>query len=205
MSPAELQVFHITDVANLPGIISAGGLRSESAMSAVAHSVIGYEHIKARRLREIQVPCCRGRFVGEFVPFYFCPRSPMLYVINRGNTGRPAGYQRRIVHLVSRVAVGIAQGREWAISDGNAGAAYPSFYSDFQAGIAAVDWTAVRAHDWRGKTNQKSAEFLVADWFPWSGFEMIGCIDSTIAAEVAGILRSSPHQPTVSVQRGWYY
>lgn len=205
MSPAELEIYHITDVANLPGIISDGGLRSDQAMSTFEHSVVGYAHMKERRLRQTRIPCCHNRFVGEFVPFYFCPRSPMLFVINKGGTGRPPGYQRRIVHLVSRASTGVAQGRDWAMSDGNAGTGYPSFYSSFEAGVAAIDWAAVRTNSWQGRTTQKMAEFLVADWFPWSGFEMIGCMDSTIAAEVAGILRSAPHQPTVSVQRVWYY
>lgn len=39
--------------------------------------------IKRRRLEEIPVDCCSGRMVGEFVPFYFCPRSVMLFVIHK--------------------------------------------------------------------------------------------------------------------------
>jgi hypothetical protein len=31
------------------------------------------------------VKCHPGTCVGEYVPFYFCPRSVMLYVINKGN------------------------------------------------------------------------------------------------------------------------
>lgn len=58
-------------------------------------------------MTQTRVDCCGGRFVGEFVPFYFCPRSPMLFTVNRGNTGRPLGCQRAIVHLVSTLAAGI--------------------------------------------------------------------------------------------------
>ncbi len=85
-------IYHITDVANLPGILAEGGLHSDAAMAARhPEVVIGYDHIKLRRLRELTIPCCGDRTVGEFVPFYFCPRSPMLLAVNNGRSGRPAG------------------------------------------------------------------------------------------------------------------
>ena len=157
-------IYHITDVDNLPGILAGGGLRSDAAMVQHNPAVIGYGHIKQRRMTEIRVDCCGNRFVGEFVPFYFCPRSPMLFTVNRGNTGRPVGCQRTIVHLVSTLAVGMGQNRPWAISDGNAGAFHTTFSSDLAA-LAGLDWAAIRATQWQGKTHQKSAAFLTADFF----------------------------------------
>jgi hypothetical protein len=105
-NPEQALIYHITDGENLPGILTEGGLRSDAVMAEKNPTVIGYGHIKERRLKQIWVACCGGRFVGEFVPFYFCPRSPMLYTTNKGATGRPVGCQRTILHLVSRVSVG---------------------------------------------------------------------------------------------------
>jgi hypothetical protein len=202
--PEHILIFHITDVANLPGILAEGGLHSDMAMAQRNPTVIGYTHIKERRMKEIRIACCGGRFVGEFVPFYYCPRSPMLFTINKGNTGHPAGCQRTIVHLVSTVAVGIGLERSWAISDGNAGARYASFYANLKA-LAGLDWAAIRATDWRGKTSQKMAEFLVADFFPWTGFHAVGCYNGTVARQVLDLLNSQHHRPTVTVEPGWYY
>jgi len=136
--PEQILIYHITDVENLPGILAEGGLCSDAAMATAAHEIIGYDHIKERRLTKIRVPCCGDRFVGEFVPFYFCPRSPMLYVINNGNTGRLQGCQTSIVHLVSTVGVGLE--RAWAISDGNAGSNHAIFY----AGLDAINVLVLR-------------------------------------------------------------
>lgn len=205
MSTATTPIYHITDVENLSGILRDGGLRSDSAMEDRPHTVIGYEHIKHRRMKETRIPCCANRFVGEFVPFYYCPRSPMLFVINKGSTGRPAGCQRSIVHLVSTIGAALVEANQWAISDGNAGAAYPSFYDSIPEGFAAIDWNAVRAADWRGMTNQKSAEFLVADFFPWRAITHIGCFNSTVAAQAEGLLVDVAHRPKVAVERSWYY
>ena len=202
--PEHVLIYHITDVANLPGILTEGGLLSDAAMARRNPTVIGYTHVKERRMKQIRVACCGGRFVGEFVPFYDCPRSPMLYTINCGNTGRPSGCQRSIVHLVSTVAVGVGLNRAWAISDGNAGAAYPSFFADVKA-LTGLDWAAIQATDWRGKTSQKMAEFLVTDFFPWTGLNAVGCHDSEVARQVQDLLSSQHNSPAVTVEPGWYY
>ncbi len=197
-------IYHITDIANLRGIVADGGLRSDVAMAELNPAVIGYDHIKKRRATEIRVGCCGNRFVGEFVPFYYCPRSPMLYSINRGNTGRPAGCQRSIVHLVSKVGMALEGATDWAISDGNAGAYHSLFYKDLRE-LGRLDWEAIRATQWQGRTHQKTAEFLVADFFPWSAFEKIGCHNAETARQMIQILDGTGHRPVVSVEHAWYY
>lgn len=204
--PDNTLIYHITDVVNLPAILAAGGLHSDAVMARRTPAVvIGYDHIKLRRLREIRVPCCGDRFVGEFVPFYYCPRSPMLYTINRGATGRPAGCQRTIIHLVSRVADGLALDRPWAISDGNAGAFHASFYADADALERELNWAAIEARQWQGMTHQKAAEFLVADFFPFERIHLIGCHNQPVANRVRDMLNDQPHRPAVRVETGWYY
>jgi hypothetical protein len=173
LQPAQILIYHITDIENLPGILADDGLHSDAVMAQGNPTVIGHNHIKERRLTQITVPCCNNRFVGEFVPFYFCPRSPMLYAINQGATGRPLGCQKTIVHLVSNVGVAVGLGQEWAISDGNAGAFHTSFDADLRA-LEDLNWQAIRARSWQGRTHEKSAEFLVADFFPWNCIQQIG-------------------------------
>ena len=45
---------------------------------------IAYESIQDRRSIK-SVPCGVGGSLHDYVPFYFAPRSPMLYTIHRGN------------------------------------------------------------------------------------------------------------------------
>ena len=199
---AQVLIYHITDVENLAGIVAEGGLHSDAAMATKNPAVvIGYDHIKQRRLKDLRVESCNQRFVGEFVPFYFCPRSPMLYVINKGSTGRS---ESTVVHLVSTMAAGMALDRSWAISDSNAGSAYASFFSDVSA-LDRLDWSAIRATDWRGKTSQKSAEFLVADFFPWTAVNKIGCQNSKTLGRVSELLAGASHQPALEIKTEWYY
>jgi len=200
----KILIYHITDVANLPGILAEGGLQSDAVMAKRNPEIIGYDHIKKRRLKEIPVPCCEWRRVGEFVPFYFCPRSPMLFTINKGNTGRPTGCQKSIVHLVSTMAAGIATGKAWAVSSGNAGAYHTTFSAKLDA-LDALDWAAIRAAQWQGMQHQKSAELLVADSFPWTAIKEIGCQNSTTADKVRLVLADAAHRPAVAIKTNWYY
>ncbi len=199
-------LYHITDVSNLPSILRNGGLLSDCALIGLAHQEIGYPNIKQRRMTEYRVPCCGNRFVGEFVPFYFCPRSPMLYTVNLGNSGRPRGCQTSIVHLVTTVRAAVSQGRPYAISDGNAGARLATFSDN----LASLDdpthlrWADINTNQWQGKMHFKQAEFLVADRFDWSAIMYIGCYNTAVAAHVLQLL---PQQsgPKVGAQPAWYY
>ena len=48
--PEKIFIYHITEVENLPGILSEGGLHSDAAMAQKNPAVvIGYDHIKLRR------------------------------------------------------------------------------------------------------------------------------------------------------------
>lgn len=203
---AATRIYHITDVENLPAIIAQGGLFSDHAMSQNGGPAvqIGFGHIKGRRLTEIRVDCCDDKFVGQFVPFYYCPRSIMLFTVNQGNTGRPKGCQESIIHLVSNVALASNLGRKWAISDGNAGARAVTFSSNHGA-LDSLNWTAINAKYWSDFTFEKQAEFLVEHFFPMSAFVGIGCHNDTTSRRVQDILAQANLSIQVKTLPGWYY
>ena len=80
-------IYHITPIDNLPGIIKAGGLFCDRDAKNIQFVSIGHRNIKERRLRK-KVPCEPGGVIADYVPFYFAPRSPMLFTINKGNVVR---------------------------------------------------------------------------------------------------------------------
>lgn len=175
-------------------------------------TVVGMNEIKRRRLEELEVTGHGGTTVGEYVPFYFCFRSIMLYLLYQGNhpdlTYR--GGQRPIVHLEADLHAAVewaeANAKRWAFSDGNAGTRYTSFYADL-AELDRLDWEAIAATDWRDPfvKERKQAEFLVERSFPWGLIERIGVIDDNAAQRVAGVLSAAEHKPVVVVARNWYY
>lgn len=131
--PVQLKIYHITHVDNLSSIIADGCLVSDAIMIARGgpSKAIGMSSIKQRRLR-LPVDCHAGDQVGDYVPFYFCPRSVMLFLIHKRNVELTyQGGQRPIVHLEADLhsVVGWANqaGRRWAFSLSNAGAFYTQF------------------------------------------------------------------------------
>lgn len=100
--PAQPKIYHITHLDNLAAMAAEGRLVSDALMiqRGGPQAPIGMSRIKQRRLT-LPVSCHPGDFVGDYVPFYFCPRSVMLYVLHRGNDPDLAyrGGQSPIVHL----------------------------------------------------------------------------------------------------------
>jgi hypothetical protein len=79
--PSTPKIYHITHIDNLPNIAVSMGLVSDANRIANSLSclLVGMSTIKQRRLQEIEVSCHPGTKVGQYVPFYFCPRSVMLF------------------------------------------------------------------------------------------------------------------------------
>jgi len=173
---------------------------------------IGMSAIKRRRVEEIEVRCHPGTKVGDFVPFYFCPRSVMLYVISRANHPELAyrGGQGPIVHLEADLHAVIQwaeeQSRRWAFSLSNAGA----YAVEFRASVAELDqlgWAAIAATDFRSSDirEPKQAEFLMHESFPFELVERIGVRSLQIQAQAKAALSGTGYRPVVDVRPDWYF
>lgn len=166
-------------------------------------------NIKQRRLTELTLASQPGLFVGQCVPFYFSPRSVMLYLIHMRNAELDyKGGQGPIVHLKAdlhdAVAWAQANGRRWAFTLSNAGSRYFEDRADL-ARLGEIDWDAVEARQWSGCKERKQAEFLVEESFPWHLIERIGVYSGAINTQVAHALPVGGHRPPVAVLPAWYY
>ena len=101
-APAKPKIYHIVHVDRLPLIVSDGFIWSDAEVMkrGCAGTTIGMSRIKAHRLKELTLDCHPGLYVGSCAPFYFCPRSVMLYLIHKRNEELAyKGGQEPIVHL----------------------------------------------------------------------------------------------------------
>lgn len=210
--PDQPKIYHIVHVDNLASICGDGCLWSDSVMvQRQGGTVIGMGSIKQRRLA-LPVSCHPQTFVGEYVPFYFCPRSIMLFVIHCANHPELAyrGGQQPIIHLQADLNQVVqwaeANGSRWAFSLSNAGAVYTQFRSEL-AQLDEINWDAVAARDFRPADvkEAKQAEFLVQQSFPWHLVERIGVYSQGIAQRVYAAMNGAGHRPSVEIRREWYY
>lgn len=182
---------------------------AEMQRRAPIGTTIGMQKIKDRRLT-LSLSSRPGLHVGDCVPFYFCPRSPMLYMLHKANSPE-IDYkdgQEPIVHLAAglRKAVGWAEANNlrWAFTDSNAGSYYFEDYADL-TDLDKIDWEAVRAVQWSGRRDKKQAEFLAESRFSWELFDEIGVYSDHQLRKVHEILGGNQSFPPVRIQREWYY
>jgi hypothetical protein len=212
-APANPKIYHIVHVDKLAAISADGFLFSDSVMAQhpPKGTVIGMNNIKARRMNELTLDSHPGLYVGQCVPFYFCPRSVMLYLIHRRNAELAyQGGQNPIVHLVADlnavVAWAHANQQRWAFTLSNAG----SYYFEDRCDLGQLDeinWNAVQTNQWSGSPTkeQKQAEFLLDRHFPWHLIEQIGVFNQAIGEQAGQAIAGAAHRPPVHIRPGWYY
>jgi hypothetical protein len=204
-------IYHITHLNNLPLILQHGRLycNSQRAQLGIQHINIAHQTIQDRRAAT-RVPLPPGGVLHDYVPFYFAPRSPMLYVIHRGNVEGYTDGQFPILHLVSTAEAVQTDGLPFVFTDGHAIKAYTTFYNAL-TDLDKVDWQIMRAHYWHDtvedgdRLRRRNAEFLVHESVPWTMVDEIGVMESEIAEKVTRLLASQAHRPAVALRKDWYY
>lgn len=209
--PAQPKIYHIAHVDRLPHIIAAGHLYSDAHMQTQqgVGTTIGMSNIKARRLI-LGLSSHPTLHVGDCVPFYFCPRSVMLYLFYQNNhpdlTYR--GGQDPIMHLEADLYAVTAWAdqnqKHWAFTSSNAGSSYFNDYCNI-AELDKINWDIIEANYWQGHQEEKQAEFLLEDELPWTLVERIGVKSGAIQQQVNMTLRGAAHTPPATVMPNWYY
>lgn len=133
----------------------------------------------------------RWRDGGEYVPFYFAPRSPMLFRIQRGGVDGVSSDAGRLVYVVSSTDAVVEAGHVYVFTDGNAAAAFTEFHDDPDRLDEVVDWPLMKATMWSNtpddpdRRRRRGAEFVVHQALP---FELVHelCVYNADARAVRG-------------------
>lgn len=211
--PSHPKIYHIVHVDRLASIAADGHLWCDAVaiQRSSSGTVIGMQDLKSRRLR-LSLSTYTNLKVGHCVPFYFCPRSIMLYIIakaNHQNLGYRGG-QEPIVHLEADLSETVAwaenQGARWAFTLSNAA----SNYFEDRTGrhnLEQIDWAAVQALQWSasGVRDRKQSEFLLEHCFPLSLVRRVGVLSPSLVHRVSQALGTSGHRPVIEIKRDWYY
>ena len=209
--PDRPNIYHIVHVDRLPSIIADGCLwcDAEIVRRQPPGTTIGMKKIKKCRLTN-RLSSQQGLHVGDCVPFYFCPRSVMLYVISQKNHPELTyrGGQDPIVHLEADLYEAVtwaeANRQRWAFTLSNAGTSYFEDRCDLKQ-LTEIDWNAVQARGWSLCKEGKQAEFLVEHHFPWELVTGIGVLSQRLYQQVGKALQSARHKPHVRRAPEWYY
>lgn len=178
MDLAEIKVYRMTHIDNIEHILQYGITHRNSPNHNPDYIAIGdISLINTRDTKQVTVD--NGDFLnmdsdtitlGDFIPFYFGIKMPMLYVIqNGGNFVKKSTPASKIVYMVCSINKIINHHEDYFFSDGHATDNLTSFYDKTKINELPdiIDWNAIRASYWGGQDNlnvkrKKQAEFLVS-------------------------------------------
>jgi len=211
MVQSQKLIYHITHKDNLEGIISNGFLAAHSSMAKnrIDFCDIAHTTIQDRRAQKM-VPCGPGGYLHDYVPFYFAPRSPMLFAIHRGNVEGCTADQADIVYLVSSTERVASSGLKFVFTDGH-GIMELSEYYDNLDNLDMIDWCIMKEAYWADtdedpdRKRRRQAEFLGYKNFPLDLIEKIGVYNNATKILVEELFKETTVNIPINIKSGWYY
>ncbi|MHB8296426.1 MAG: type II toxin-antitoxin system toxin DNA ADP-ribosyl transferase DarT [Acidimicrobiales bacterium] len=209
--PVPTLLYHFTHVDHLASIAEHGLLSDDLASRrGLLTTEIGQPSIKSRR-SERPVPCGAGGSVADYVPFYFAPRSPMLYAIQGGRVAEYQDGQDPLVYLVSSVERLVALGVAPVFTDRNGALALARFTNDLRELDDLIDWPLMTATMWANTSDEpdrrerRMAECLVHGQVPWVAFNEIGTMTQHRQEQAEAALEGVGHKVPVLSHPEWYF
>jgi hypothetical protein len=158
-------LYRMTHIENIPHILRHGITHSTSANANCNFVPIGDSSLISTRNNFL---LNNGRRLGDYIPFYFGPRTPMLYVIQNGFNMVAPTPAENIVYCVSSVQKMIDLGLDFVFIDGYAVDGFSGQHTaaDLENIETILDMRAIYDRYWNDendldKKRRKEAEFLV--------------------------------------------
>ena len=158
-------LFRMTHIENIPHILQYGITHPSSCNANPAFVPIGDRTLITTRNDFL---LNNGRRLGDYIPFYFGIRTPMLYVIQNGFNMVAPTPAENIVYCITSVQKIIEHQLDFVFTNGHAVDSFTTQYTpaDIINIDNIIDRNAVMAKYWRDENDldlkrRKEAEFLV--------------------------------------------
>ncbi len=191
MKLSKIHLYRITHIENIPHILQYGTTYRKSKNTNPSFKTIGDRKlIDTRSFRKVWVD--NGDYnkknketitLGDYIPFYFGVRMPMLYVIqNGGNFVEQATLPENIVYIACSFHKILESEATFYFSDGHATDNFTIFYdkTKYEELPKLVNWESIKTSYWGGQENlnkkrEKQAEFLVGSDLSIDTISGLGC------------------------------
>lgn len=208
--PRPVWLYHFTHLQHLPSIL-ADGLVCDAHAAGRLVVEVGNRQIKAGR-RKRKVPRGPGGVVADYVPFYFAPRSPMLYAIHKGNVPSYTGGEAGLIYLCTTLERLEQIGLSWVATDRNAALDLAAYADRLPELRELVDWPLMDATMWHNtdedpeRRERRMAEVLVHQRVPWEAIEFVGARTVEDLTEIRRTLATLKRcAPRADVRPHWYF
>ncbi|MBS1505207.1 MAG: DUF4433 domain-containing protein [Bacteroidetes bacterium] len=178
----------MTHIKNIPHILKHGITHYSSMSKNKNYIAIGDGNLINTR-NDFVMP--NGKTLGEYIPFYFGPHMPMLYVMQKGFNGVTPSLPQDIVYCITSVEA-IQQAKlDYVFTNGHAVDRFSEFYypKDIKNILKIIDTKAIDEKYWKKESDldlkrRKEAEFLVEGDIPIAAIQRFAVYDQTTAAQI---------------------
>jgi hypothetical protein len=152
-----------------------------------------------------------GGVLGDYVPFYFTPRSIMLYQIHTGFNGIEQLPNDELVILVSSLTVLQKQGIRFLYTTHHASFMQAGFHNSLDELETRIDWPLLRSGNFKhdpedpGKKERYQAEALVHEHLPIEYVQGIGCCSDQVQQEIQSAVDAAGVDIKVVTRTGWFF
>lgn len=202
-------IFRIVHRDNVPWLLDNGLHCRNSGRSDPDYVAIGDpELIEKRRHRTVPIP--PGGTLGDYVPFYFTPRSPMLMSICSGYRGLRRYDPSEIVIVTAPLRDLARAGIAFVFTDGHAYMQTTTYFDDL-ARLDRIDWDLLQSSEFRrsdedpGRMNRYQAEALVHKAMRLDGLGALGCYDDVAKAMISRWVAERGLEIKVFKRSSWYF
>jgi hypothetical protein len=209
--PDPVWLYRMVHYDNLEFVLKNGMYASKHTATDPNYIFIGDSSLTQQRT-SFEIPLSGSGNIGEYVAFYFCTLSPMLFNIKTGHRGITKRPQSDIIYICCKLTSFEREACEFVFCDGHAKNRITQFYSG-TSDLDKIDWSLRWERYWRNteedydRQRRKQAEFLVRNHVPATCIDHIVVYDREKATFVNDMLTRLALNIPVSVnpQGKFYY
>lgn len=202
-------LYHFTHIENLDSILKHGLLsQNEKSKLGINHNDISRQRIQEKRSNTI-ITCGPGGSVHDYVPLFFCKKSPMLSSVIYNKKAD----QKCIIYF--EFPIQIMDQYEMVFSDRSANASLnPEFYDD-TSNLKMLNWEVIDTSKWNDENNssgkitiaqQKQCEALFHKKLSLSSLKRVVVFNEEMEKIVCRLFASNGYDiPLTAVELYDYY
>ncbi len=206
----DINLYRIVHQDNMNFILQNGMFCVEHEHFDPNNRFIG-DSILTNQRHAFKIPLKDYGHLGEYIPFYFGYRSPMLYNIKTGYRNIPKYPQSEIIYIVCKMQAFLTDAFTVIFTDGHAKSHFTRYFNR-KEDLEKLDWGSIKALQWQNtlldndKMRKKQAECLIKAHIPPEYIVALVVYDAATQARMKDLIQQTNLPIPVHINpNGFFY